>query len=126
MNKRYLTSTSLITWRKATSWHHRLAMVHLCSRSRKRTAHSESYTTTESSTNIRSSTLPPCQKYRQSSKNSEESPYLVNSTSGQDTTTSAYWRRTHTRQALKQTKGYSNGSSCHLDYATHRQRSREC
>src|SRR5712675_145438 len=101
-------------------------MVHLRSRSRKRTAHSESYTITESSTNIRSSTSPPCQKYRQSSKNSEESHYSVNSISGQDTTISAYWRRTHTRQALKPTKDYSNGSLCHSDYVTHRQRSQGC
>src|SRR5712671_5990813 len=101
-------------------------MAHQRSRSRRRTAHSESYTIIESSTNIRSSTLPTCQKYRQSSKNSEESLYSVNSISGQDTTTSAYWRRTHTRQALKPTKDYSNGSLCHSDYATHRQRSREC
>src|SRR5712671_3700924 len=101
-------------------------MVNQCSRSRKRTAHSESYTITESLTNIRSSTLPPCQKYRQSSKNSKESHCSVNLTSGQGTTISAYWQRTHTRQALKQTKGYSNGSSCHSDYATHQQRSQGC
>src|SRR5882672_9524715 len=101
-------------------------MVHPRLRSRKRTAHSESYTITESSMNIRSSTSPPCQKYRQSSKNSEESHYLANSISGQGTTISAYWRRTPIKRALKQTKGYSNGSSCHSDYATHRQRSQGC
>src|SRR5882757_8487101 len=126
MNKRYLTSTSLITWRKATSWHHRLATVHPRSRSRKRTAHSESYMITKSSTNIRSSMLPPCQKYRQSSKNSEESHCSVNLTFGQGITISAYWRRIPIKRALKQTKGYSNGSSCHSDYATHRQRSQGC
>src|SRR5712671_7764540 len=126
MNKRYLTSTSPIIWKKAILWHHHLAMVRQRSRSRKRTAHSELYTITESLTNIRSSMLPPCQKYRQSSKNSEESHCSVNLTSGQGTTTSAYWRRTPIKRALKQTKGYSNGSSCHSDYATHRQRSREC
>src|SRR5712671_7342766 len=98
-------------------------MVHPRSRSRKKMAHSESYTITESSTNIRSSMLPPCQRYRQSSKNSEESLCSANSISGQDTTISAYWRRTPIKQASKQTKGYSNGSSCHSDYATHRQRS---
>src|SRR5712671_2208781 len=101
-------------------------MVHQRSRSRKRTAHSESYTITESSTNIRSSTLPPCQKYHQSSKNSEESHCSANLTSGQGITISAYWQRTHIKPALKRTKGYSNGSSCHLDYATHRQHSQGC
>src|SRR5712671_4666831 len=101
-------------------------MVHQHLRSRKRTAHSESYTITGSSTNIRSSTLPPYQKYHQSSKNSEKSRYLANLTFGQGITISAYWRRTHIKLASKQTKGYSNGSSCHSDYATHRQRSQGC
>src|SRR5712672_953936 len=121
MNKRYLTSTSPIIWKKAILWHHHLAMVRQRLQSRKRTAHSKSYTTIGSSMNIRSSMLPPCQKYHQSSKNSKESRYLASLISGQGTTTSVYWRRTHIKLASKQTKGYSNGSSCHSDYATHRQ-----
>src|SRR5712672_4445454 len=119
MNKRYLTSTLPITWRKATLWHHCLAMVHQRLQSRKRTAHSESYMITESSMNIQSLMLPHCQKYHQSSKNFEGSHYLANLISGQGTTTSAYWWRTHTRQALKLTKDYSNGLSCHSDYVMH-------
>src|SRR5712672_4820494 len=111
MNKRYLTSTSPIIWKKAILWHHHLAMVRQRSRSRKRMAHSKSYTITESSTNIQSSTLPPCQKYHQSSKNSEENHYSVNLISRQGTTISTYWRRILIKQALKRTKGYSNGLS---------------
>src|SRR5712671_7903701 len=97
MNRRYLTSTLQIIWRKDTSWHHPHVMVLPRLRSRKRMAHSESYTTTTSSMNTPSSTLPCYQKYPLSSKNSEENRYLVNSTFKQGTTTSTYLRRTRTK-----------------------------
>src|SRR5882757_8718589 len=126
MNKKYLTSTLPTIWRRDTSWHLPRAMVLPRLRSRKRMAHSESYTTTANSTNTLSSTLPRSQKYPQSSKNSEESRYLANSTFELGTITSAYWRRTRTKLGLKLTRDYSNGSSCHSDYATRRPPSLGC
>src|SRR5712671_4147019 len=126
MNRRYLTSTLQIIWRKDTSWHHPHVMVPPHLRSRKRMAHSESYTTTASSTNTPSSTLPRSRKYPRSSKNSEENHYSANSIFEQGTITSAYWRKTCTKLGLKPTRDYSNGSSCHSDYATHRPLSLGC
>src|SRR5712672_151351 len=95
-------------------------------RSRKRMAHSESYTTTENSMNTPFSTLPRSPRYPRSSKNSEESHYLASLTSEQGTITSAYWRRTRTKLGLKPTKDYSNGSLCHSDYVTRRPLSLGC
>src|SRR5712675_571002 len=126
MNRRYLTSTLPTTLRRDTSWHLPHVMVLPRLRSRKRMAHSESYTTTANSMNTPSSTLPRSQKYPQSSKNSEESRYLANSTFEQGTITSVYWRRTRTKPGLKPTRDYSNGSSCHSDYAMHRPLSLGC
>src|SRR5712675_2283276 len=105
MNRRYLTSTLQITWKRVTLWHHHLAMVHQRSQSRKKMAHSKSYTITGSLTNIWSLMLPCCQKYHLSSKNFEGNHCSANLISGQGTTTSVFWRRTHTRQASKLTKG---------------------
>src|SRR5712671_2565284 len=126
MNKRYLTSTLQTIWRKDTSWHPPRVMVLLRLRSRKRMARSESYTTTANSTNTPSSTLPHSPKYPRSSKNSEENRYLASSTFELGTITSAYWRRTRTKLGSKPTRDYSNGSSCHSDYATHRPPSLGC
>src|SRR5712672_1403330 len=126
MNKRYLTSTLPTTWKRDPSWHPPHVMVLPRLRSRKRMAHSESYTTTANSMNTPSSTLPRSQKYPLSSKNSEESRCLASSTFEQGTITSAYWRRTRTKLGLKPTKDYSNGLSCHSDYATRRPLSLEC
>src|SRR5712675_1868220 len=95
-------------------------------RSRKRMVHSESYTTTTNSMNIPSSTLPRSQKYPRSSKNSEESRYLASSTFEQGTIISAYWQRTCTKLGSKLTRDYSNGLSCHSDYATYRPPSLGC
>src|SRR5712671_4650137 len=95
-------------------------------RSRKRMAHSESYMTTTNSMNTPSSTLPHCQKYHQSSKNCEENHFLANLIFEQGTTTSAYWRRTCTKLGSKPTRDYSNGLSCHSDYATHQPPSLGC
>src|SRR5712671_4944881 len=67
--------------------------------------------------NTQSSTLPRCPKYRQSLKNYEESHCSANSTFGQGTIISAYLWRTRTKPVSKQTKVYSNGLSCHSDYA---------
>src|SRR5712672_3419754 len=108
MNKRYLTSTLLTTWKRDTSWHRPHVMVLPRLRSRKRMAHSELYTTTANSMNTPSSTLPRSQKYPQSSKNSEGSRYLASSTFEQGTITSAYWRRTRTKLGSKPTRDYSN------------------
>src|SRR5882757_5846590 len=126
MNRRYLTSTLLTTWKRDTLWHPPHVMVLPRLRSKKRMAHSESYTTTANSTNTPSSTLPRSQKYPQSSKNFEESHYLASLTFKQGTITSAYWRRTRTKLGLKPTRDYSNGSSCHSDYATRRPLSLGC
>src|SRR5712672_660089 len=117
MNRRSSMSTSRIISTKAILWHHRPDTDPPRSRSKRRTAPSELYMTTGSSTSIRSSTLHRCPKYRQSLKNSEESRCLASSISGQDTTTFVSQRRTHTKPDLKQTKNYSNGSSCNSDYA---------
>src|SRR5712672_451028 len=126
MNRRYLMSILPTTWKRDTSWHllHVMVLPHLWSR--KRMAHSKSYTTTANSMNTPSSTLPRSQKYPRSSKNSEESRYLASSTFEQGTITSAYWRRTRTKLGLKPTRDYSNGLSCHSDYATRRPPSLEC
>jgi len=58
--QRYLTSTLQITWRKATLWHHRPAMVPPHLRSKRKTAPSASSMTTGNSTSILSSTLHHC------------------------------------------------------------------
>jgi len=58
-NKRYLTSTLQITWRRATLWHHHPATVPPHLRSKRKTAPSASSMTTGNSTSILSSTLPP-------------------------------------------------------------------
>src|SRR5712675_3403990 len=89
-------------------------------------APSELYMTTGNLMSIWSSTSHRCPKYHQSSKNSEESHCSANSISGQDIITFASQWRTHTKPVLKQTKDYSNGSSCHLDYATPRPLSLGC
>src|SRR5882672_10298402 len=126
MNRRYLTSTLPTTWKRGTSWHPPHVMVPPHLRSRKKMAHSESYMTTANSTNTPSSTLPRSPRYPRSSKNSEESRYLASSTFELGTITSAYWRRTRTKLGLKPTRDYSNGLSCHSDYATHRPLSLGC
>src|SRR5712672_1821009 len=118
-NRRYLTSTLRTTWKKGTLWHHHPAMDPPHSWSKRKTAPSALYMTTGNSTSILSSMLPRCPRFHPSSKNSEESHCLANSISGQGIITSAYWRRTLTKLGSRQTKVYSNGLSCHLDYATH-------
>src|SRR5712675_1145018 len=103
MNRRYLTSTLQIIWRKDTSWHHPHIMVLPRLRSRKRMAHSESYTTTANSMNTPSSTLPRSRKYPQSSKNSEESRCLASLTFEQGTiTSSCYGLKSHESLQTKQ------------------------
>src|SRR5712675_2680354 len=126
MNRRYLTSTLLTTWKRDTSWHPLHVMVLPRLRSRKRMAHSELYTTTANSMNTPSSTLPRSRKYPRSSKNSEENHCSANLIFEQGTITAVYWRRTRTKLGLKPTRDYSNGSSCHSDYATHRPPSLGC
>src|SRR5712675_1785364 len=126
MNRRCLTSTLPTTWKRDTSWHLLRVMVLPRLRSRKRMACSESYTTTANSTNTPSSTLPRSRKYPRSSKNSEESHFLANLTFEQGIITSAYCRRTRTKLGLRQTRDYSNGLSCHSDYATRRPPSLGC
>src|SRR5712675_2174319 len=126
MNRRYLTSTLPTTLRRDTSWHLPHVMVLPRLRSRKRMAHSESYTTTANSMNTPSSTLPRSRKYPRSSKNSEENHYSANLIFELGTITSTYWRRTHTKLGLKPTKDYSNGLLCNSDYAMHRPLSLGC
>src|SRR5712671_906639 len=117
-NRRYLMSTLRITWRRATLWHHHPATVPPHLRSKRKMAPSASSMTTENSMSILFSMLHRCPKLAQSSKNSEESHYLANSISGQGITTYAYWQRTRIKLGSRRTKVYSNGLSCHLDYAT--------
>src|SRR5712675_11323 len=89
-NKRYLTSTLQITWRRAILWHHRPATVPPHLRSKRKTAPSASSMTTGNSTSIPSSMLHHCPKSVQSSKNYEENHCLANLISGQGITTYAY------------------------------------
>src|SRR5712671_3795585 len=119
-------NTSRIISTKAILWHCRPDTDPPHLRSKRRMAPSELYMTTENSTSIRSSTSHLCPKYHQSSKNSEENHCSASSISRQDIITFASLRRTHTKPALKQTKDYSNGLSCHSDYATPQPLSRGC
>src|SRR5712671_1784136 len=125
-NRRSSTSTSRIISTKAILWHRRPDTDPQRSRSKRRMAPSELYMTTGSSMSIRSSTSRHYPKYRQSSKNSEESRCLANLISEQGITTFASQRRTHTKPDSKQTKDCSNGLSCHSDCATPRPLSLGC